>query len=125
MPPADPWTVCRREHRRCVRTAPARRIARRPAAGWRRRESSPAAPLCRAAEGRAYRGEAGTCEGSGVGGAPLIDRTCILIRDRRGRYSGLPIFRSIDQAAVQGRQECIVENIRHGGPLLEFENLGD
>src|SRR5712672_1724616 len=42
-----------------------------------------------------------------------------------GEIQRLPIFCSIDQAAVQGRQEGIVENIRRGGPLLEFEILGD
>src|SRR3979490_428305 len=35
------------------------------------------------------------------------------------------IFCSIDQAAVQGRQEGIVENIRRRWPFLEFEVLGD
>src|SRR6266849_1808206 len=112
--PADPWTGCRREHRRSGRTAPARRTARRPAADWRRRESSPAVPPCRANVGRAYKGGAGTCGGTQKGSrGPLIARARILIKDCREIQL---ILCSIDQPAVQRRQESIVENILGGWP---------
>src|SRR3981189_1090565 len=84
--PAELWMACRREHRRCGRTAPVRRIARRPTPDWRRQASSPAASPCRAAQGREYKAEAGTCcwDSRGVGGEGTVVQICILIRDRRG-----------------------------------------
>ena len=73
----------RKARRRCGRTAPARRIGRRPAADWRRRGSSPAAPPCRATQGRGYRGEAWTCHGLRVGGT----------NDRLNRHSNQGLSR--------------------------------
>src|ERR1700733_9199123 len=81
---ANPRTVCRAKHRRNGRTAPARRIAPRPAADWRRPESSPAAPPCRAIQERGYKGEAGTCRDGLWSAERTIVRKRILIRDRPG-----------------------------------------
>src|SRR3954451_14276862 len=69
MPPAaaTPTTrraglrkVCRTARRRSCRTAPVRRTARRPAADWQPRASSPAAPRFPATAARGCRGGAGT-----------------------------------------------------------------
>ena len=65
--PADRSVAGRRARRRSCRTAPARRIARRPARDWRRPESSPAAPPCRAVRARGCKGAAWT-SGSGLKG---------------------------------------------------------
>src|SRR5258708_28304875 len=79
-----PCLPCRRGHRRYRRTAPVRRIGRLPVAGWRRRESSPAAPLYRVAEARGYKGAAGTYRLRAPGRLGRTVQIGILIRDRPG-----------------------------------------
>src|SRR5260370_33949680 len=79
---AGPGLPCRRGHRRYGRTAPVRRIGRLPVAGWRRRESSPAAPLYRVAEARGHKGEAGTYRLRAPGRPGRTVQLGILIRDR-------------------------------------------
>src|ERR1700754_3362252 len=66
MTPAAPRKACRKARRRSCRTAPVRRTARRPAADWRPRESSPAAPPFPATAERGYRGGGGICGGWSV-----------------------------------------------------------
>src|SRR5258708_39857000 len=92
---AGPCLPCRRGHRRYGRTAPVRRIGRLPVAGWRRRESSPAAPLYRVAEARGYKAEAGTYRWSAPGRPGRTVATGILTSERPGATANTAAWRIV------------------------------
>jgi hypothetical protein len=71
--------------------------------------SSQAAPPCRAVRARGCRGGAWTCDGNSEGGP---QRNCNLIRLRWGHTSVARSFCSIDQPAIERRQEVVVKDLR-------------